>query len=770
MQPTEFLATADLLPEPMLLVTAEGVVMAANAAFATAAALSAEALAGRELQHLVADPPARVIEYLRACARSGQMVLGSLTIARAEKRLAYRCDGIACRDGASARTSCVLLRLRPKQEGIGTFVTLTDKINQLNAQRTRSEQVEDALRRQSETLEVTLASIGDAVIVTNARGDVTFMNSVAAELTGWSGAQALGQPLSKVFPIVNERTRRPLDNPVAKVLQTGGIIGLANHTILVRPDGREVPIDDSAAPIRLPSGDLFGVVLIFRDITEQRRAEHTRAWLAAIIESSDDAIVSKTLDGTITSWNAGAARLFGYTPEEMIGKPVTTIIPPELQEEERAILARLSADEPVRHFDTVRLAKDGHRVDISLTVSPIRDADGIVVGASKVARDISDRKRAERALLDANRRKDEFLATLAHELRNPLAPIRNAVELLGRLPIEAAARSASDIIDRQLRQMTHLVDDLLDVSRITAGRVRLQIEPLNLGATVAMAIETCRPALDAAGHELVADLPHDPIFVNGDRVRLPQVFSNILNNAVKYTPPGGRIEVHVSRDGAGAVVRIRDTGIGIPAAMLDYVFELFAQVDRSYDRTGGGLGLGLTLAKRLVEMHGGSIEARSEGAGRGSEFSVRLMTTELQPRPERTDHTPASASRRRVLIADDNQDAAVSLAMLLKMMGHETQVVADGVAALEAAETFRPEVVLLDIGMPRLDGYATVRELRTKPWASQTLFIALTGWGQEADRQRAREAGFHHHLVKPAEPNALSALLATRSPNADLPS
>jgi PAS domain S-box-containing protein len=759
-----FLATADLLPEPMLLVTPQGVIKAANRAFGTRLGVARETLEGTQLQSLAADPGEQLENYLRICARNSHMIPGSLTMRQGQKLVAYRSDGARYRPLPEASAVCILLRLREKNEAGGVFVTLTDKINQLNAQMAGRERVEDLLRRQTETLQVTLASIGDAVMVTDADGRITFLNSTAEQITGWSSADARGRALSEVFRIVNELTGNPVEDPVAKVLQSGAIIGLANHTVLISRDERRIPIDDSAAPIRMPSGELVGVVLIFRDISERRTAEHTRAWLAAVVQSSDDAIVSKTLDGIITSWNRGAEQLFGYGENEIIGKPITTIIPAELHAEEHDILARLRRGERLDHFDTVRLTKGGRRLDVSLTVSPIRDEHGTVIGASKTARDIRERKRAEEQLRSADRQKDEFLATLAHELRNPLAPIRNATALICRTELSPTARTACEIIERQVRLMSHLVDDLLDVSRITAGRVRLQLEALELDAAVALAIESCKPALEASQHELQVEKVSEDVWVRGDRVRLPQVFSNILSNAVRYTPPGGRIRVRIERENGHGVVSITDTGVGIPAAMLQRIFDLFVQVDRSYESTGGGLGIGLSLSKRLISMHGGSIEAHSTGAGQGSEFIVRLPSIDV-PREGQALRTPAEPApknvHQRVLIADDNQDAAQSLAMLIQLLGHETRAVHDGEAALQAAEEWHPTLVILDIGMPRLNGYLTVQRMLSRPWASATRFVALTGWGQEGDRQKASEAGFHRHLIKPVDPEILAELLAS---------
>jgi PAS domain S-box-containing protein len=626
---------------------------------------------------------------------------------------------------------------------------------------------ENELRRGSELLEVTLRSIGDAVMVTDVTGHVTFLNPVAEQLTGWSMGAASGQPFEKVFHIVNEHTGAPVEHPVAKVLETGGIVGLANHTVLITRDGRRVPIDDSGAPVRLANGELVGIVVVFRDVTERKRAEHEHAWLAALISSSDDAIIGKTLDGIVTSWNPAATGLFGYQPEEIIGQPITTIIPPELHAEEVAILARLRRGERIDHYETVRVAKDGRRIDISLSISPIRSSDGTIMGASKIARDITERKRDERALREADRQKDEFLATLAHELRNPLAPICAAAELLkSAKSLAPELRAATAILERQARQMTHLVDDLLDMSRITSGRIRLHPEPLDLAELLRTVIETHRPSLEMARHQVAFAAPAETVYVNGDRIRLTQVLSNILHNAVKYTPPGGRIEIALRAQGEQALVSVRDNGMGIPPEMLEHIFEPFAQLDRSFERPDGGLGIGLTLAKKLLELHHGRIEARSAGRGHGTEFLIHLPTVAGMPRRRASDpETRADFSvGRRVLIADDNHDAGISLSMLLQSMGHDTRVVHDGIEALEEAEHFRPDIVLLDIGMPRLDGYQTARRIAARPWAAGTRIVAVTGWGQEADRQRAKAAGFHRHLVKPVDVVALQEVMADELP------
>jgi PAS domain S-box-containing protein len=619
------------------------------------------------------------------------------------------------------------------------------------------------LRRGNEILEVTLQSIGDAVIVTDVAGRVRFLNPVAERLTGWPLADAQEQPFEKIFRIINEHTGAAVQHPVAQVLETGGIVGLANHTLLITRDGRRVPIDDSGAPVRLANGQIVGIVVVFRDVTERKRAEQERAWLAALVDSSDDAIASKTLDGIVTSWNPAAMRLFGYEPAQIVGQSILTIIPPELHAEEADILARLRRGERIDHYETVRITKDGRRIEVSLTVSPILGADGVVIGASKIARDITERKRTERALREADRQKDEFLATLAHELRNPLAPICAAAHLLRQAKgLEPELRAATAILERQSRQMAHLVDDLLDVSRITSGRIRLHPEPVELAELLRAVLETYRQPVETARHRVTLAVTPEPVYVNGDRVRLTQIFSNILHNAVKYTPPGGRIDIELRVLGGRATVSVRDNGMGIPAEMLNHIFEPFAQLDRSYERPNGGLGIGLTLARRLIELHQGQIEAHSAGRGQGTEFLLHLPSI-AAPSATNAKAAPTSnefAGGRRVLIADDNHDAGISLSMLLQSMGHDTRVVHDGLEAIEEAELFHPDVVLLDIGMPRLDGYETARRIARRPWAAITQIVAVTGWGQETDRQRAKEAGFHRHLVKPVDVGALREILA----------
>ena len=754
---------------------------------------------------------------------------------------------------------------------------------------------------QHEVLSITLRSIGDAVITTDTEGRISYLNRIAESLTGWSQEEAFGEPLERVFNIVAETTRLPVESPATRALREGVVVGLANHTVLIDKDGNERPIDDSAAPIRDEFGYVSGCVLIFRDVTVQRLAEREKAsqlltarTLASIVESSNDAIISKSLDSRIESWNAAAERLFGITAGEAVGKHISIVIPPERIEEEEEIILKLKEGRRIEHFETERVRKDGERIFVSLTISPVKDESGNVVGASKIVRDITQQRRVEadrkkfvtlienstdfigicdlngvpffvnRAglemvgldniedarhvavsdfffpedqdrimneffpavmknghgevevrfrhfktsqprwmayklwtltdaanqpvgfatvsqdvterkrleddlrrlaanLSEANRRKNEFIATLAHELRNPLAPLSNMVEVLKRADGDRETiEKARDTIERQLGQMVRLVDDLLDVNRITHDRLELRKVEVELSTVIHQAIEVARPLLDAADHDLRVILPDDPIYLDADPARLAQVFGNLLNNSSRYTKPGGTISIEVERSDSEVVVKVKDTGAGIPQDKLISIFDMFTQIDRTTERSQGGLGIGLALVKRLVEMHGGTVEARSAGEGQGSEFLVRLPVLSkrtTQVAPEVAAENPPT--ERRILIVDDNRDSADSLAMLLEITGNKTFMAHDGLEAIAAVEKHRPEVVLLDIGLPKLSGHDVCRRVREHPWGKDIVVIALTGWGQEEDRRKSEEAGFNGHLVKPVDYDELLELLSS---------
>ena len=408
---------------------------------------------------------------------------------------------------------------------------------------------------------------------------------------------------------------------------------------------------------------------------------------------------------------------------------------------------------------------DGSRMTALVNIDSIHDVNGQVIGAINVFHDMTALKQAQQQLEDADRRKDEFLATLAHELRNPLAPIRNSLNILRMTGgTGAGAERLHEMMERQVAQMVRLVDDLLELSRISRGKIELQRQNIDLSTIIDQAVETSQPFIEAAGHQLTVSLPDVRLPVNGDLVRLAQVFSNLLNNAAKYTNPGGKIALTAKREGAELVISVCDNGIGIPREMLNRVFEMFAQVNNALSRTQEGLGIGLSLVRTLVAMHDGQVEAKSLGLGHGSEFIVRL------PASETTSKTSAEVSlrmdesktmTRRVLVVDDNRDSADSLGMLLRFLGVDVQMAYDGPSAIDAMQIFRPTVLLLDLGMPGMNGYEVAERIRQAPEGDKIRLIALTGWGQVDDRQRTGEAGFDHHLVKPVDLAALQGVLAS---------
>ncbi|MEX0677439.1 MAG: ATP-binding protein [Pirellulales bacterium] len=560
------------------------------------------------------------------------------------------------------------------------------------------------------------------------------------------------------------------DLPVLVIARTGADSAavaqamdlLGNVTVLERPTRVAALVSAVRTALRARQRQYQ-----IRDQLAQRERDlEIQTRLGAIVASSDDAIISKTLEGIIQTWNAGAERLFGYSAAEAIGQSITLLIPQERHDEERSLLERLRRGEHIEHLETVRVAKDGRRIDISLTASPILDARGNIVGASSVARDITHRKQAEAALREADRRKDEFLATLAHELRNPLAPIRNSLHILRMTARnDATAERVCEMMERQVNHMVRLVDDLMEVSRITRGVIELRKEETDLAAILSSAVETSKPLITAADHQLAITIPQEYIPLYGDAVRLGQIFTNLLNNAAKYTDRRGQIWLSARREGNEVVVSVRDSGIGISAPMLPKVFEMFMQADRSTNRSQGGLGIGLTLVKQLTEMHAGTVSVQSEGPGQGTEFIVRLPVAAVQPdrtKQPSVSQKPTSLPQRRVLVVDDNEDSAASMGMLLNFLGTDVQVAHDGPTALAIIESYRPDVVLLDIGMPGMDGFEVARQVRQRVDFNNIMLIALTGWGQTEDRNRTRAAGFDHHLVKPADITALQSLLTVK--------
>jgi PAS domain S-box-containing protein len=511
--------------------------------------------------------------------------------------------------------------------------------------------------------------------------------------------------------------------------------------------------------------------------------------LAAIIASSDDVIVSKTLEGIITSWNPSAERIFGYTAGEAIGQSIRLIIPPDRWPEEEEVLARIRRGQRVDHFETVRRAKDGRMLNISLTVSPIKDRSGKIVGASKVARDITDRKRAEaelerllasekearRQAEEASRLKDEFLAVVSHELRSPLNAIAGWASLLLLRKLDGETRRAIETILRNTQQQTQLVSDLLDVSRIVSGQLRLSVRAFELISVIGAAIEVVQPSADAKSIRIETILDPSAGPIAGDPDRMQQIFWNLLSNAVKFTQKGGRIQVRLQRVNSQVEVSVADTGKGIDSRLLPFVFERFRQGDGSTTREHGGLGLGLAIVRHLVELHGGVVNAYSEGANRGSEFIVQLpvLVSARTPAPgEERVHPSAGGSVSggipslkglRILVVDDEPDAREIVAAILAEGGAEIATASSSRRALELIEQWRPDLLMSDIGMPIESGYDLIRKVRALPpgKGGQTPAVALTAYARAEDRLKILSAGFQMHVSKPIEPIELATVVAS---------
>jgi PAS domain S-box-containing protein len=652
--------------------------------------------------------------------------------------------------------------LRAKVTG---FIELFLKTEQVKRQ------ADARFREQREWFRVTLSSIGDAVITTDTAGRIISLNPVAQSLTGWSSEEAQGQPLERVCKLVHEQTREPIDSLVASVTRHRGIVGQGKHTVLVARYETERPIEASAAPIRDADGAILGVVLVIRDVTERRRAEHavqeSEQRFARFMQHLPGLAWIKDLHGRYVYANEAAETAFGKPRSELFGRTDDEVFLPETAARFKDNDAQaIASSTGVQVVETLKHS-DGMLRHSLVSKFPIMGPDGQAAWVGGMAIDITDRLRAEEALRESDRRKDEFLAMLAHELRNPLAPVRNALQIMKMPGVDdATARQARDMMERQVQHLVRLVDDLLDVSRMMRDKIELRKQRVELATVIARAIETARPFIDGHGHDLTVSLPSEPIWLEADLIRLAQVVSNLLANAAKYTEDGGRIWVTAEHEGAEIVVRVKDTGIGIDAEMLPLIFGLFVQADRSLARSHGGMGIGLSLVRKLVEMHGGKVEAHSEGPNRGSEFVVRLPIAAGRSSPgppDSRDNRVAPArliTPLRVLVVDDNRDAAESLALLLRGEGHDVQVAHDGRTALEVARNHRPDVAFLDIGMPGMDGYELSRQLRAQPALEKLLLVAVTGWGQEEDRRRSRQAGFDRHLVKPVEPASLQRLLS----------
>jgi PAS domain S-box-containing protein len=621
-------------------------------------------------------------------------------------------------------------------------------------------------------LRVTLASIGDGVISCDLEGRITFLNEVAAALTGWSQDDALGAPLADVFRIIDESTGKLAEDLVSRVLSERRAILMENHTTLVTLGDSQIAIEDSAAPIRDDAGNITGVVIVFHDVTEKRRfgrlIAESEARFRALFDHLPDAVMLSRPTGDILGANRAACEMFGMSEAELCARGRAGLQDVDDRRWESELQERQTAGAVV-NVELSYVRANGEKFPGETSSIVVSNASGTY--SFVIVRDISGRKRAEEALLEANamlaesdRRKDEFIAILSHELRNPLAPIRYAVPLLKQQRLGERAGKALTVIERQTAHLTRLVDDLLDTSRIRQGKIELRREYVTVASVLTAGVEAASPAILAARHKLSIVAPDDPLWLHVDASRVAQVVTNLLQNSAKFTPQGGEIVLSARREGGRAVITVRDNGVGIPQQALPTVFDMFQQLDRSERPSQRGLGIGLALAKRLVEMHGGTIEASSAGPGQGTEFAVRLPIVQEGPlsAPETSAEVVVTGGRRRlrVLIVDDDADMVDMLTMAVEGAGHEVRKALDGGSALSTAREFHPDLMLLDLGLPVKSGIEVATELRHHPEFENTRLVALTGWGQIEDRRRCEEAGFNDHLTKPTDPAEIERILA----------
>ena len=619
-----------------------------------------------------------------------------------------------------------------------------------------------------------VSSSDDAIIGKDLNGTVTLWNRSAERIFGYAAEEMIGQSIRRIIP---PELQPEEDEVLEKVGSGEGVHHF--ETVRVTKEGRRVDISLTVSAIKTPDGRVIGASTIARDVTLTKQLERDARHFAAIIASSDDAIISKTLDGIVLTWNAAAERLFGYTAEEILGHSVRILIPDDRQHEADEVLSRVAGGQRLEHYETLRRKKDGTLVPVSLTISPILNGEGVVVGASKIARDITERVRADqehRRILEiargANRLKDEFLATLSHELRTPLNAIGGYARLMqvGLLTGDKQ-RSAVDTIVRNASSLGQMIEDVLDVSRIVSGKVRLNVQPVEMSSVIREAVETAQPAADAKKIHL--DVIVDPrgTLVSGDPDRLRQVLWNLCANAIKFTDKGGHVQVRLERVNSHIEATVSDNGIGISPDFLPHLFERFSQADAGAARLHGGLGLGLAICKHLIELQGGRILAYSDGPGRGSTFQIALPVRSVHTTADvGVRHHPVTPTRNRepqipklngvqVLVVDDDQDSLALSREVLEAAGATVITSSSAQEALEKLHHHRTNVLIADLGMPVMDGFAFIAEVRQSEDLSvrEIPAAALTAFARSEDRVRAMQSGFEVHLSKPIDPVELMA-------------
>jgi PAS domain S-box-containing protein len=611
-----------------------------------------------------------------------------------------------------------------------------------------------------------VASVEDhAIFLLDSKGKILTWNAGARRIKGYEAEEIIGQSFTRFYPPELLAAGWPQEE-LRRASEDGRV---EDEGWRVRKDGTRMWANVVITARRDDQGEVRGFLKITRDLTERKQAEESlrqsEERLRLMIESVQDyAIFMLDPEGRVQTWNVGAQRIKGYIADEIIGKHFSEFYSSEdVANGKPARELEIAIEEGRVEDEGWRVRKDRSQFWANVIITAIYDDQHVLRGFAKITRDMTERRQME-TLKFADRQKNEFLAMLAHELRNPLAPIRNGVQLLKMVSkAETAMQETTNMMERQIGHLVRLVDDLLDMSRIINGKIHLDKGPIDISSFINRAIEEVQPVIDAGGHELMLTLPARPIPVDGDMVRLSQVVSNLLTNAAKYTNQPSQIWLSVERFKDEAIIRVRDQGIGIRSEVLPRIFNLFVQADTPIARTTGGLGIGLTLVKRIVEMHDGTVGASSPGPGQGSEFTVRLPISDKLPirSKERFDNSQEEIGQkgRRILVVDDNVDSALTVGQLLRLWGHEVQIAFNGPEALEVARPFRPEIVLLDIGLPGMSGYEVAKQLRTVPEFASLIITALTGYGQADDRLRSREAGFNHHLTKPLNPTELLTLL-----------
>jgi PAS domain S-box-containing protein len=759
-----------------------GVIQSANAAAERVFGYTASELLGQSIRILVPDDRPAEEDEILARVRAGERLDHFETV-----RLS--------KDG---RRVDISLSVSPIRDESGAIVGVAKIARDITEQK----RVTRELAAQQEWFRVTLGSIGDAVIASDPDGHVTYMNGPAQTLTGWAAGEAAGRALADVFRIMNETTRLPVDNPAALVMRSGHIVGLANHTVLIDRHGVERPIADSAAPIRDLQGRIIGVVLVFRDVTEERRAEEAiaeqREWFETTLESIGDAVIATDVQGRVEFMNPIAEHLTGWRLSDASGRTcedVFRIVNEDTRRTVESPVTRVLAEGTVVGLanHTILIAADGTERPIDDSGAPIRSRDGRIIGVVLVFRDVTHRRRMEierrdaaaerERLLEAERAaraaaerasrvKDEFVAMVSHELRTPLNAMLGWTQLITKHGADQAdIRRGVDVIARNTRVQAQLISDLLDVSRIVSGKLSLDIRQLNLATVIADAIDTVQKDADEKGVVVERQLESTVGSIAGDPARLQQMVWNLLSNAIKFTAKGGRVRVTLRRSGSDAEITVADTGVGIKPDFLPHIFDRFQQADQSITRRFGGLGLGLSIVKHLIELHGGSIRAESPGEGRGAIFTIvlpssaRAETTDIRPLDARTHHEQPSASLNgiRVFIVEDEPDTREFLERYLTAAGAEVVSVSTATEALARLPDCEADILVSDIGLPDIDGYDLMQQVRRMEvkHCGAIPAVALTAYARSEDRTRAFRAGYQAHLSKPVEPTELVATIAS---------